>query len=221
MTIKSDKWIRSKCLDVVGCKPMIEPFFCESINTDSKGNKIPSFGLSSYGYDVRLGRNFKIFKNSDNNPNDNMVQYFRNGHEFFHSIPRTTRIVDIRNFDVGDPLFLEISDIDSIVLHPGGFLLAHTEEIVRVPRNVSVVCMGKSTIARAALIVTVTPLEAEWEGITTLEITNTSPLPVRLYAGDGICQMQFHESDEECETSYADRGGKYQHQGKEPVTPKF
>lgn len=215
MPIKSDSWIASMCR---GNDPMIEPFVGESVSRNG-AVKIPSYGLSSYGYDVRLGRNFKLFKNGGDEKH--RVTYYRNGTEFNQGVPQSSRVIDIRSFDAGDPLYVELNDIDSIILHPGGFVLGHTEEYIRVPRDVSVVAMGKSTIARAGIIVTVTPLEAGWEGITTLEITNTTRMPVRLYAGDGICQMQFHQSDEPCMVSYADRGGKYQYQGKEPVTPKL
>lgn len=220
MSIKSDKWITRQC-EPGNEKQLIVPFFPKSINTNAKGDKIPSFGLSSYGYDVRLGRNFKLFKTSHDIVEEYNVTYVKNGTEHHNRVPKSSRVVDLRDFDKGDPLFIEIKDADSIVLHPGGFVLAHTEEYICVPRDVSVVAMGKSSVARAGIIVTVTPLEAGWEGITTLEITNTTRLPVRLHAGDGICQMQFHQSDEACDVSYADRGGKYQFQGKEAVTPKF
>lgn len=220
MSIKSDKWITRQSAPGTE-KPLIAPFTPKSVNTDSKGAKIPSYGLSSYGYDVRLGRNFKLFKTAADNDTEFSVTYIRNGTEHHQRIPKSARVVDLRDFDKGDPLFVELKDIDSLVLHPGGFVLAHCEEYICVPRDVSVVAMGKSSVARAGIIVTVTPLEAGWEGITTLEITNTTRLPVRLHAGDGICQMQFHQSDEACDVSYADRGGKYQFQGKEAVTPIF
>ena len=175
--------------------------------------------MNSLKIEFTTSKHFKLFKNGTDE--NHRVTYYRGGTEFNQGVPQSNRVIDIRSFDNGDPLFVELNDIDSIILHPGGFVLGHTEEYIRVPRDVSVVAMGKSTIARAGIIVTVTPLEAGWEGITTLEITNTTRMPVRLYAGDGICQMQFHQSDEPCMVSYADRGGKYQYQGKEPVTPKL
>lgn len=224
MTIKSDKWIRQNCQ---GDKPMIEPFFDGSMSTDGGGRKIPSYGLSSYGYDMRLGRNFKLFKTHDSLKDDHVVTTGRmvNGQlrTTVQKLPSTNRIIDLHcteELHPDDQPYVSYDDLDWIDLHPGGFLLAHTEEYTRVPRDVSVVCMGKSTIARLGIIVTVTPLEAGWEGVTTLEITNTTRIPVRLYSGWGICQMQFVQSNEPCEVSYADRGGKYQFQGHTPITAK-
>lgn len=219
MTIKSDKWIMSKCADPQN--PLITPFFPQSINVNERGEGIPSYGISSNGYDLRLGRNFKVFKNDGGDGRVYHVEYTRGGTHFTNVIPSTARAIDLRTFDEGDKLYVEINDVDTITLHPGGFMLAHVEEWINVPRDISVVVMGKSTIARTGVIVTVTPLEAGWSGITTLEIANPTRLPVTLYAGDGICQTQFFQSDEECLVSYADRKGKYQNQGKEPVTPRF
>lgn len=219
MPIKSDKWIKRMSCDETS--PLISPFISSSVDKNSFGESIPSYGLSSYGYDVRLGRNFKVFKNDGNDDRTYQVVYTRGSTLHCYDIPSTSRIVDLRTFDQGDKLYVEVNDVDSIVLHPGGFMLAHVEEWINVPRNVSVTAMGKSTIARTGAIVTVTPLEAGWSGITTLEISNPTRLPIKFYAGDGICQMQFHESDEDCLVSYADRDGKYQNQGKEAVTPRF
>ena len=123
--------------------------------------------------------------------------------------------IDISKFD--NDCLAEVTDVDSIILPPHSFVLGHSEERIQVPSDVSITCMGKSTIARAGIIVTVTPLEAAWEGFITLEITNTTGIPVKLETGIGITQLQFFQSDEQCEVSYADRGGKYQNQGKEPV----
>ncbi len=226
MTIKSDKWIKSKCVNLA--EPMIEPFYPDSMSTDSHGRKIPSYGLSSFGYDMRLGRNFKLFKTHTSCNEDHSVTYcttLPDGQQRVTTVPVdiTTKIIDLHKSDYKAEIerpYMEFSGVDWIDLHPGGFVLAHTEEYTRVPRDVSVVCMGKSTIARLGIIVTVTPLEAGWEGITTLEITNTTRIPIRLYSGWGICQMQFVQSDEECEVSYADRGGKYQFQGKKPIDAK-
>jgi dCTP deaminase len=141
-----------------------------------------SYGLSSYGYDARVAPEFKIFTNIDN------------------------AIVDPKNFS--DASFVNRTT-DVCVIPPNSFALARTVEYFKIPRDVLVICLGKSTYARCGLIVNVTPLEPEWEGHVTLEISNTTPLPARVYANEGICQFLFLKADSLCETSYADRGGKY------------
>jgi len=176
MAIKSDKWIRKMALE----HGMIEPFSEKQV-ADGK----ISYGLSSYGYDVRIADEFKIFTN-------------------IHSA-----IVDPKNFDTRS--FMDVK-ADVCVIPPNSFALARTIEYFRIPRNVLTVCVGKSTYARCGIIVNVTPFEPEWEGIVTLEVSNTTPLPAKIYAGEGISQVLFFESDEACETSYADRKGKYQSQ---------
>ena len=144
-----------------------------------------SFGVSSYGYDARVASEFKIFTNVDN------------------------ALVDPKDFS--DQSFVE-RDATVCIIPPNSFVLARTVEYFRIPRDVLVICLGKSTYARCGIIVNVTPLEPEWEGHVTLEFSNTTPLPAKIYANEGVAQMLFLESDEECETSYADRGGKYQGQ---------
>lgn len=144
-----------------------------------------SYGLSSYGYDARLADEFKIFTNVDN------------------------AVVDPKNFS--DQSFVD-RKTDMCVVPPNSFALARTVEYFKVPRDVLVICLGKSTYARCGLIVNVTPLEPEWEGHVTLEISNTTPLPARVFANEGICQFLFLKADSPCEVSYADRGGKYQGQ---------
>jgi dCTP deaminase len=144
-----------------------------------------SYGLSSYGYDARVADDFKIFTNVDN------------------------AIVDPKNFS--DTSFVT-RKTDICIVPPNSFALAHTVEYFKIPRDMLVICLGKSTYARCGLIVNVTPLEPEWEGHVTLEISNTTPLPARVYANEGICQFLFLQADSLCETSYADRGGKYQGQ---------
>ena len=163
---------------------MIEPF--ESGQIRSNGDKpLISYGTSSYGYDVRCGTEFKIFTNIN------------------------SAIVDPKNFDENSFLHVE-SDV--CVIPPNSFVLAVTVEYFRIPRSVLTVCLGKSTYARCGIIVNVTPLEPEWEGHVTLEFSNTTTLPAKVYANEGVAQMLFFESDEVCETSYADRNGKYQGQ---------
>jgi dCTP deaminase len=181
MSIKSDKWIKKMSLN----EKMIEPFSENQVRLDEKGNKLISYGVSSYGYDVRCSDEFKVFTN-------------------IHSVT-----VDPKNFD--DNSFIDIQS-DVCVIPPNSFALARTVEYFKIPRNVLTICLGKSTYARCGIIVNVTPLEPEWEGHVTLEFSNTTNLPARIYAGEGVAQMIFFESDEDCETSYKDRGGKYQGQ---------
>ena len=176
MAVKSDKWIRKMALE----HGMIEPFSEKQVREG-----VISYGLSSYGYDVRIADEFKIFTNINH------------------------MVVDPKDFD---PRSFVDFDGDQCIIPPNSFALARTVERFKVPRDVIVVCLGKSTYARCGIIVNVTPLEPEWEGIVTLEVSNTTPLPARIYAGEGIAQMLFFQSDEACETSYADKKGKYQAQ---------
>ena len=168
----------------MAAKGMIEPFAEGQVRTQD-GRKIVSYGTSSYGYDVRCAGEFKIFTNIN------------------------STIIDPKNFDVNS--FVDFNG-DVCIVPPNSFALARTVEYLRIPRSVIVICLGKSTYARCGIIVNVTPLEPEWEGHVTLEFSNTSPLPARIYANEGVAQMLFFESDEVCETSYRDRGGKYQGQ---------
>ena len=163
---------------------MIEPFAPELVRQNDSG-KIVSYGTSSYGYDVRCANEFKIFTNIN------------------------STIVDPKAFDERN--FVDFVG-DVCIIPPNSFALARTVEYFRIPRSVLTVCLGKSTYARCGIIVNVTPLEPEWEGHVTLEFSNTTPLPAKIYANEGIAQVLFFESDEECETSYKDRGGKYQGQ---------
>jgi dCTP deaminase len=176
MSIKSDKWIKRMALE----HRMIEPFSDRQVREG-----VISYGVSSYGYDVRIARDFKIFTN----------------------INSTT--VDPKSFDSRS--FVDFEG-DVCVIPPNSFALARTVEYFRIPRNVLVIALGKSTYARCGIILNVTPLEPEWEGIVTLEVSNTTPLPAKIYANEGIAQMLFFESDEQCEVSYADKKGKYQGQ---------
>lgn len=163
---------------------MIEPFEPGQMREGAHGRMI-SYGTSSYGYDVRCANEFKIFTNIN------------------------SAIVDPKNFD--DNSFVDVK-ADVCIIPPNSFALARTVEYFRIPRNVLTVCLGKSTYARCGIIVNVTPLEPEWEGHVTLEFSNTTTLPAKIYANEGVAQMLFFESDEVCETSYRDRGGKYQFQ---------
>ena len=181
MSIKSDKWIRRMALE----QGMLEPFEPNQVRVVN-GNKVISYGTSSYGYDVRCANEFKIFTNV-----------------------HTTNVVDPKNFD--NTSFVSITE-DYCIIPPNSFALARTVEYFRIPRNVLTVCLGKSTYARCGIIVNVTPLEPEWEGHVTLEFSNTTPLPAKIYANEGACQFLFLKGDQPCETSYADRGGKYMKQ---------
>jgi len=163
---------------------MIEPFAPHQVRV-SQEHKIISYGTSSYGYDVRCANEFKIFTNIN------------------------STIVDPKNFDSAS--FVDVK-ADVCIIPPNSFALARTVEFFRIPRSVLTVCLGKSTYARCGIIVNVTPLEPEWEGHVTLEFSNTTPLPAKIYANEGVAQMLFFEADEVCETSYRDRGGKYQGQ---------
>ena len=178
MAIKADSWIRRMATE----QSMIEPFVDGQVREG-----VISYGLSSYGYDIRVSSEFKIFTN-------------------VHSA-----VVDPKNFNPKS--FIDYHG-DICVIPPNSFVLAQTVEYFRIPRNVLTICVGKSTYARCGLIVNVTPFEPQWEGFVTLEISNTTPLPARIYANEGIAQVLFFESDEICETSYADRKGKYQNQQK-------
>ena len=175
-SIKADRWIKKMALE----HGMIEPFEDRQIR---KG--VISYGLSSYGYDIRVADEFKVFTNIN------------------------STVVDPKNFDARS--FVDVK-ADVCIIPPNSFALAKTVEYFRIPRDVLTVCVGKSTYARCGLIVNVTPFEPEWEGFVTLEISNTTPLPAKVYANEGISQVLFFQSDEPCEVSYADKAGKYQKQ---------
>ncbi len=180
MSIKSDRWIRKMAQE----QGLIEPFEPGQVR-EVNGERIVSYGTSSYGYDVRCADEFKIFTNIE------------------------SAFVDPKAFD--ESSFVD-KQSDVCVIPPNSFALARTIEYFRIPRNVLTICLGKSTYARCGIIVNVTPLEPEWEGNVTLEFSNTTPLPAKIYANEGVAQMLFFESDEECEISYKDKGGKYQGQ---------
>ena len=182
--IKSDRWIRKMAAE----HDMINPFSEKQVREG-----VVSYGLSSYGYDLRVADEFKIFTNVN------------------------STIVDPKKFD--EKSFVTIRT-DICIVPPNSFALARSVEYFKIPRDVLTICVGKSTYARCGIIVNVTPFEPEWEGFVTLEISNTTPLPARIYANEGLCQILFFQSDEVCETSYADRKGKYQAQ-KGIVLPKL
>ncbi len=176
MGLKPDHWIRKMSQET----GMIEPFV-----DGLKREGVISYGLSSYGYDMRVADEFKVFTNVYN------------------------EVVDPKNFS---PQSFVDMKTDICVIPPNSFALARSIEYFRIPRKVLCICLGKSTYARSGLVVNITPFEPAWEGFVTLEISNTTPLPARVYANEGIAQVLFLEADEECEVSYADRKGKYQAQ---------
>ncbi|MFZ1041619.1 MAG: dCTP deaminase [Anaerolineales bacterium] len=184
MGLKSDHWIRKMAME----HKMIDPFIEHQVR-----DGVISYGVSSYGYDVRVADEFKIFTNV------------------------FSATVDPKQFD---PKSMVDFVGEVCVIPPNSFALARTVEYFRIPRNVLTLCIGKSTYARCGIIVNVTPFEPEWEGFVTLEISNTTPLPARIYANEGLAQVLFFEADEVCETSYADKKGKYQKQ-QSIVLPKL
>ena len=177
--IMNDEWI------IEQGSQMISPFNAEQVNSDEDGNKILSYGVSSFGYDIRCAPVFRVFTNIN------------------------STIVDPKNFDIRS--YTEVSG-DSCIIPPNSFVLAHSLEYIRVPRDVLVVCLGKSTYARVGISAHITPLEPEWEGHITLEFSNTTTLPAVLYAGEGCVQLLFFKGNAPCKTSYKDRKGKYQGQ---------
>ncbi len=184
MGLQPDHWIRKMALE----NHMIEPFADSQVR-----DGVISYGISSYGYDLRVADEFKIFSNT------------------------STTLIDPKHFDVHSMLDFKG---EVCIIPPNSFVLARSVEYFRIPRNVLTICLGKSTYARCGIIVNVTPFEPEWEGYVTMEISNTAPLPAKLYANEGIAQVLFFVADELCETSYADKKGKYQAQ-KTIVLPKL
>ena len=176
MGVKPDHWIRKMALE----QGMIEPFVDSQVR-----NGVISYGVSSYGYDIRVADEYKIFTNV------------------------YSAVVDPKQFD---PRSMVDFKGDVCVIPPNSFALARTVEYFRIPRSILTLCVGKSTYARCGIIVNVTPFEPEWEGYVTLEISNTTPLPAKIYSNEGIAQVVFFEGDEMCEISYADKKGKYQKQ---------
>jgi len=180
MSIRPDIWIREMALEYHMIEPFVESQICAM-----HGQPVISYGMSSYGYDIRVSNEFRVFTN------------------IYGSI------VDPKNFDTKGLIKV---DGDVCLVPPNSFALALSVERFRIPRNVMTICVGKSTYARCGIIVNVTPFEPGWEGRAVLEISNTTPLPARIYANEGLAQVLFFESDTPCETTYADREGKYQNQ---------
>lgn len=200
-------------------QPMIEPFYPNSIKVNEQGERIASYGLSSFGYDIRLGRHIKLFKKAPSDWCDDSTVIVNQNNSCITTYQKESDlIIDPMNFD--PEVYQEYTDVDSITIPPYGFILGHSVEYFRMPKDTMGICMGKSTIARTGTDILVTPLEPGWEGYLTLEIINVTGLPVKITTGTGICQINFIQSDEDCEVSYADRGGKYQHQEMIPVDPK-
>ncbi len=176
MAIKSDNWIENMSLE----NEMISPYVSKQVR-----NGMISYGVSSYGYDIRVADEYKIFTNVNNS------------------------VIDPKKFVKES--FVDFKG-DVCIVPPNSFALARSVEYFKIPRNVLTICVGKSTYARCGIIVNVTPFEPEWEGYVTLEISNTTPLPAKIYSNEGLCQVLFFESDEDCRISYKDKAGKYQGQ---------
>ena len=181
MSILSDKEIRRLAVE----QKMIDPFVERQVRELSTHERVISYGLSSYGYDLRVADEFKVFTNVFNT------------------------VVDPKNFDPKS--FVDLT-AEVCIVPPNSFALARSIEYFRIPRHILTICLGKSTYARCGIIVNVTPFEPEWEGHVTLEISNTTPLPAKIYANEGLAQVIFFQANETCEVSYADRRGKYQKQ---------
>lgn len=181
MSIKEDSWIKQ----MAKSSAMIEPFVDFQVRQNQEGNPIVSYGLSSYGYDIRVSDEFKVFTNVYNT------------------------LVDPKCFT--EDAFVDIR-ANTCIIPPNSFALARSIEYFKIPRNILTICLGKSTYARCGIIVNVTPFEPEWEGHVTIEISNTTPLPAKIYANEGIAQVIFFEANNTCAISYADRKGKYQKQ---------
>lgn len=183
MSVLSDIEIKERSLD----NKMISPFV-EQLIRKTENEKVLSYGLSSYGYDVRVSNEFKVFTNINNS------------------------IIDPKDFSNDNFITKVVKDNDCLILPPNSFALANTIETFKVPRDIIIVCVGKSTYARCGVVVNVTPIEPEFEGQVVLEFSNTTTLPVKIYANEGACQFLFFKADNICKTSYADRKGKYQGQ---------
>ncbi len=181
MSLQSDRWIKEMAEEC----GMIEPFVTEQVRYNELGNKVISYGLSSYGYDLRVSDEFMVFTNVYNS------------------------LVDPKNFSKDSFVSIKANEC---IIPPNSFALARSVEYFRIPNNVLTMCIGKSTYARCGIIVNVTPFEPGWEGYVTLEISNTTPLPAKIYANEGLAQVVFLKGEEVCMTSYADRGGKYMQQ---------
>lgn len=180
MTIKSDRWIIQQCRD----NGMIDPYVDHSVREED-GRKVISYGVSAYGYDIRVANEFKLLNSTfegEIDPKKEWVDQYKEFQSIFVLIP------------------------------PNSMLLCRSVEYFRIPRDVIGICLGKSTYSRCGIVCNVTPLEPGWEGYLTIELSNTTPRPVKIYAGEGIAQLVFHQSDEQCITSYADKGGKYMKQ---------
>jgi dCTP deaminase len=202
--VLNDRQITARCLKgTLGDQKeyrsdaMINPFFPEQISRNLDGSKAVSYGVSSFGYDIRTSGHFKIFNAAPQN---------------------AAGIIDPKNFD--DSLYTTVERGDYVILPPHSFALSNSIEYFRIPSDIITICLGKSTYARCGIIINVTPAEPGWCGHLTLEFSNTSPFPAKLYVGEGVAQMLFLQG-EPCEIAYNDRAGKYQNQGDEPVTPRM
>lgn len=211
MSIMSDKWIKQ----MAESQNLIEPFFPESKSHNEDGTPVTSYGLSSFGYDIRLGNTFRLFDVKQRRTELSQTIY-----DVIHSQADIANVIDPVNFKPEITTAITIRDYESLLIPPNGFVLGVSRERIKLTRDFTAVCMEKSTLARCGLCVTVTPLEAGWEGYVTLEISNKTQLPIKLTPGMGICQVLFFRGNDSCAVSYGDRNGKYQGQPPEPVLPR-
>lgn len=193
---------------------MISPFFGSSVSRLPCGTPCTSYGLSSYGYDIRLGRSFMFFRGEENKL---VITNKNNNEERILIESREKTLINPNDFDHN--LIVQINDVDSIVIPPKTFFMGVSMEYIKMPRDVTAICNGKSTVARSGIQIYVTPLEAGWNGFITLEFFNSTDSPVLITAGMGISQLNFVQGNTVCDTSYGDRSGKYQNQGPQPIPP--
>lgn len=208
MPIMSDKWIKFKAEK----DQLIVPFHPESRSVNEDGTPVTSYGLSSFGYDIRLGNIFRLFNHRNSNNLNVDIGSVRDA--------VSPDVIDPVNFNEAHTTRYDLLDDEYITIPPHGFMLGVSKERIKLGNEFTAICMEKSTLARCGLCVTVTPLEAGWEGYVTLELSNKTDSPIKLTPGMGICQVLFIYGNEPCEVSYADRNGKYQDQPAEPVLPR-
>lgn len=195
-------------------KAMINPYYPRSVTLNERGDKVSSFGLTSYGYDISLGRNFMFYRGEENK----VINFEKDGKMSTVLIEsKKGAIIDPNNFDI--QLAVQVDDVDVIYIPPKTFFLGVSKEYIKVPRDIKVSCDSKSTSARSGIVFGVTPLEPEWEGFITLEFYNSNDSTLKLISGMGISQLEFKSNPNGCHTSYKDRKGKYNYQGNQPIPP--
>lgn len=234
MSLKSDKWIIEQCDPLKNELPMIAPFSPSSIKTNEEGRKIPSYGVSSYGYDVQMDETIKIYRGLEEQTyyingnihivkpiNPQSVGYYSNDGVSVGKERKYFKALSLKDDVKIEDFYEVVENVKSIVIPPNGFILGNTVEHFNMPSRTLGVCIGKSTLARMGILPLVTPLEPNWSGYLTLEIKNLNTVPVEIETHTGIAQINFYRSSDDCLVSYADRGGKYQGQSKTPIDPRL